>query len=428
MKIFDQIKKIFLLLAVFAVSLTACNKLELVPTPDPPAEQGTTPTLATLLDDPNFSLLKAAAQKGGVLPKLAVPTLRFTVFAPDNAAIIASLGVPDEATAAAYIASRSDAEMAALVSYHIIPQEIPASSISTDFPNFQYPSILNPAPSVSPLLRLTTFPSVRSNGAWVNNVPIIGTNIKAVNGVMHKVARIILPPSQDLWAVINADAELTYLKAAIDRADSGVAAGGRLQDALNIAVNPSAIGANLTIFAPNDAAMKLFLTGALTQAFIAKGFPPADAQNAAIGLVTNFGSLLISNPASIPDIPGFPPGIGAQIAAVLTPTLAKGIVAYHILSSQSGSYAPPGVRVFSVNLPTEPTAVKTLLNSGGVPYTDHPGVTVQAIFTSIAPGVSVVASATVKGIANTTASNILTKDIHAVNGVIHKIDQTLLPQ
>jgi hypothetical protein len=69
-----------------------------------------------------------------------------------------------------------------------------------------------------------------------------------------------------------------------------------LVDAISIDSNTSAIGANLTVFAPNDAAMKLFLTGALTQAFIGKGFPPASAQAAAASLVTAFGPLLISNP------------------------------------------------------------------------------------------------------------------------------------
>ena len=78
------------------------------------------------------------------------------------------------------------------------------------------------------------------------------------------------------------------------------------------------------------------------------------------------------------------------------------------------------------------TAVKTLLNSG---IAVHPGVIVKATFVSPFPGVSVVAAATVKGAANSTASNILisstppfTSDIHQINGVIHKIDQVLLPQ
>ena len=425
MKIFDQIKKACLLIAVFAVSLTACNKLELDATPNERQADGATPTLATLLDAPEFSLLKSAAVRAKVYSALGVTSLRYTIFAPDNAAIIASLGVPDEATAAAYLASLSDAAVTGLVSYHVIPQAIFTSSISDSFPNLPYPTILNPLPSASPLLRLTTSPSIRSNGAWVNNIPIIAADIAAVNGVMHKVARIVAPPSTDLWNKITTDPELTYLTAAISRADSGVAAGGRLQDALNTAVNPSAIAANLTVFAPNDVAMKLFLTGALTKGFIERGSPPAQAQAAAVSLVTAFGSLLISNPSSIPDVPGFPPGLGAQIASVLTPTLAKGIVAYHIISSQSGTYAPPGIRIFSVNLPPSPRSIKTLLNSA---VAVHPGVTAQATFISIAPGVSVVASATVKGIANATASNLLSMDINTVNGVMHKIDQVLIPQ
>ena len=102
---------------------------------------------------------------------------------------------------------------------------------------------------------------------------------------------------------------------------------------------------------------------------------------------------------------------------------------YHILSRQSGSFAPPGVRVFSVNIPTTATSVKTLLNSA---IAAHPGLIVQATF---APSLPVVVAATVKGAANATASNILisftppfTSDLHHINGVLHKIDQVLLPQ
>jgi uncharacterized surface protein with fasciclin (FAS1) repeats len=309
------------------------------------------------------------------------------------------------------------------VSYHVIPQVIGSANIASSFPNFQYPSILNPNPAASALLRLTTFPSVRSNGAWVNNIPITAVDIQAVNGVVHKVARVIAPPSTDLWSRINTDTELTFLKAAINRADSGVAAGSRLRDAIDLASNPSAIASNLTIFAPTDAAFQQFLTGAITQALVTQfGLPLAAAQFQATTLVNGYGTVLLSNPASIPLI-------GGPLSAVITPTLARGIAAYHIISSQGGSFAPPGLRVFSVNLPTAPTAVKTLLNSA---VSVHPGVLVQATF---APGLPVVAAATVKGAANTTASNILisfvppfTSDLHHVNGVLHKIDQVLRPQ
>ena len=176
--------------------------------------------------------------------------------------------LPPGVTPAFYIANVLTADDAnKLISYHIVPQVIKASSISTMFPNFQYPSILNPAPSVSALLRLTTFPSVRPGaGAWVNNVPIIATDITAVNGVLHKVARIVLPPSTDLWSKIDTDPELTYFKAAINRADSGALKKDSLRGALSLVTNPSSIASNLTIFAPTDAAMKAFIIGAITQA------------------------------------------------------------------------------------------------------------------------------------------------------------------
>jgi hypothetical protein len=70
-----------------------------------------------------------------------------------------------------------------------------------------------------------------------------------------------------------------------------------------------------------------------------------------------------------------------------------------------------------------------LLN-GAIP--GHPGIGLQATFTG-----SFVSSATVKGAANATAAKILinptpapsgTSDQFYLNGVLHKIDQVLLPQ
>ena len=292
---------------------------------------------------------------------------------------------------------------------------IGSGSITATFPNFQYPSILNPAPQLSALLRLTTFPSKRSNGAWVNNIPITATDIPAVNGVLHKVAAVVLPPSRYLWDVnpststspnnsIFAAPDLTYLKAAINRADSGVAAGARLVDAL------TNIGANLTVFAPTDIAFQQALTGAIAQGLIAQGVPSATALAQATFLASTPG--VFTNPA---------------LWNVITPTFAKGIVAYHILSSQTTPFAPPGIRVFSVNFPTTATAIKTLLNSA---VAVHPGVTIRASFTG-----PFVTSATVKGLANATASNVvinplnpIATDQHFLNGVIIRIDQVLLPQ
>ena len=414
MKLFNKIKNASLLAVTTCLFFTACNKAPLPAVPIEQPLQGTTPTLATLLDDPNFSILKEAAKKAGLLSTLSSPTLRFTIFAPDNAAFTASTA---PFPPLAYLASLDTPTVRSIVSYHIVPQVIGSGSIPATFPNFQYPSILNPAPQLSALLRLTTFPSKRSNGAWVNNIPVTATDVPAVNGVLHKVAGVVLPPSRYLWDVnpstptspnnsIFAAPDLTYLKAAISRADSGVAAGSRLVDAL------TNIGANLTVFAPTDLAFQQALTGAIAQGLIAQGVPAATALAQATFLASTPG--VFTNPA---------------LWNVITPTFAKGIVAYHILSSQTTPFAPPGIRVFSVNFPTTAITIKTLLNSASVAAL-HPGVTIRASFTG-----PFVTSATVKGLANATASNVvinplnpIATDQHFLNGVIMRIDQVLLPQ
>lgn len=414
MKIFNKIINGSLLTVISCLLFLACNKAPLPAVPLLQPAVSTAPTLAKLLDDPNFSILKEAVKKAGLLTTLSVPTLRFTIFAPDNAAFTASTA---PFPPLAYLAALDTPTVKSIVSYHVVPQVIGSGSIPATFPNFQYPSILNPAPQLSPLLRLTVFPSKRSNGAWVNNIPIIATDLQAANGVLHKVAAVILPPSRYLWDVnpstqtspnnsIFLAPDLTYLKAAISRADSGVAQGARLVDAL------TNIGANLTIFAPTDLAFQQTLTGAIAQGLIAQGLPPSNAVATATFL------------ASTPDVFTNP-----VLWNVITPTFAKGIVAYHILSSQTSPFTPPGIRVFSVNIPTTATTVKTLLNSAPVAAL-HPGVTIQATFTG-----PFVTSATVKGLANATASNVLINplnpiatDQHFLNGVILRIDQVLLPQ
>ncbi len=405
MKINNKIKLLSLVPAAMLV-LASCNKITTNPTPITQPVQGTTPTLANLLDDPSYSIWKAAVTKAGIMPNLSLPTQRYTMFVPDDAACTAS-GI-----SAAVITALPTANVTALVSYNVIPQTIGSGSIPTNFPNFQYPSIFNPAPSVSALLRLTTFPSKRGSAAWVNNIPVTAVDIQAVNGVLHKTALVVAPPTQYLWDRINTDANMTWLKAAILKADSGAVSPGPLQSAL---LN---IGANFTVFAPTDAAFQGLLTAQITQALIAQGLSPAAASATAAALVASGPTALFSNPA---------------LFGVLTAQTVKGIVVYHIFDN--GEIPPAGSRVlrpgraFLNNFPTSATSYPTLLNSA---IAAHPGVSIQATFA----GPSVTA-ATVKGLGNATASTIAinptpapggTSDQHYLNGVIHVINQVLLPQ
>ena len=365
--------------------LSACNKdVEQFPNPTvtPPTGQSLGQVLAATPDD---SLYFRMVVRGGLLPLISNNATSYTMFVPTNAAVrsfvnIASGGLipanaPDAVHSAFISTTLPAASAAGIVSYNICPQRIMAAAITTNFPNLQYPSILNPAPAVSSLLRLTTFPSRRSNGAWLNNIPLGVVDVNAANGVIHHTAAVNAPPSVFLWNKIESDPALDLLEAAVNRADMDPTAPGALRAAL---LN---IGANLTVFAPDTTAFKNVLS------FLSGGLIPANAP------VANFSAFIGSLP----------------IATV------KGIVVYHVL----------GRRAFSVNLPTTAISSPTLLN-GAVPT--HPGVSVVATFTTIPGFGTVAATATVKGVVNATASNITNRDNHYLNGVLHVIDQVLLPQ
>lgn len=394
--------------------LSACNK-EPEQFAEPPQVIPTGATLGeTLAATPDDSLYYRLIVRSGMLAAINNNATTFTMFVPGNNAMklfinaisggLVPLAAPDAAFSGFITTNIPVATAAAIVSYNITPGALTSSNIPNTFPNFQYPSIFNPAPALSALLRLTTFPSTRNPGViskgWVNNIPLDSIDINTANGVIHKSLFLVTPPSRYLWDRINEDAGLTYFKAAILRADSGVAptSATSLIGALNN------IGANLTVFAPTDAAMQVAITGAIYQGLVNMGVPPATA----LAQATALGSTpdVFSNPA---------------LFGVLTAQTVKGLVVYHILGS----------RAFTNNFPTIETSYPTLLN-GAIPV--HPGVTLQATF-----GVPFVTAATVKGAINPTASNIIinaspllpdpvgTSDQHYLNGVLHKIDQVLIP-
>ncbi len=394
MKYITKRLKIHFLLAITAMMfiLSSCNKdLEQFATPVVVAPAGLAlgETIATIADD---SLYYRLIVKSGLLTTINNKSNIFTMFVPNNAAMrqfLVAIGAPGgqpDAVYSGFITAFVPATTAAsIVSYNMMPQSIKMSSVPNTFPNFFYPTNLNPTsgtPGFNPLVRLLTFPSTR-NGNWVNNIPLLAVDNVVANGVIHTAAALPAPPQKVLYQRIAADADMTIFNAAVSRADSGVAP-----------VNSSSLiwvfsnfGPNLTVFVPTNLAMKQLIS-ALT------------------------GGLI---PVAAPDAVfiGF---IGSN--SVTTQTI-KGIVVYHILGS----------RAFTNNFPTTTTFYPTLLNSA-VP--SHPGIGLSVTFTG--PFVS---AATVKGAANATASNIAinptpepngTSDQFYVNGVIHKIDQVLRPQ
>ena len=133
MKLFNSIKISSLLFASSCLIISACNKAPLEPEPIVLPAQAVSPTLASLLDNNEFSFFKAAVIKAGLLPNLASTTARYTVFAPTNSAFILS-GIPSVDV----INSLPTATLAGLISYHIVPQTLLAQNISETFPNYEY--------------------------------------------------------------------------------------------------------------------------------------------------------------------------------------------------------------------------------------------------------------------------------------------------
>jgi len=333
-----------------------------------------------------------------------------TFFAPDNDAFQRSfqlLGLP---TGVSTIKFFRPGQLDTILRYHLIGgQKITAANIPTTFPNSLYLQSMfvlqPPSATVPPGYRMPIFVGKQGTVTFANNIPVVSPPDQEVaNGIINRTSFVLLPPSQVLWQRIATDPDLTYLKAAVQKADQGDPA-KTLESALS---NPAA---NLTVLAPSNLAFQQLLTAQITGALIAMGVDSATAAAQAAAL------------ASTPDVFNNP-----ALAAVLTPTTVKGIVVYHLLA-ESHNNTFQGIRVFSNNIPSSDINSFTLLNTA-VPI--HPGVTLKATY-----GFNGVIAITAKGLANPTAANVQinptpapggTSDQHYINGTLHKIDQVLRPQ
>lgn len=413
----NKFKTAGLLLFAATAVLSACNKAPeeiLGPAPVTPSGLSIGETLTATASD---SLFNKMVIKGGLQAALSNKALGYTLFVPDNAAVIASFG-GSLASANATINALSAASLAGIVKYNMIPQLLPTAKIVHPFPNMQMPTdiILDPT---NPLIRLTSFPS-KSGAAgstyYYNAAPLTATDAAVANGIIHHTAFIVAPPTRVLKDTIGRIANLSYFRAAIARADSGSTGLNRLDSLLNYAVT------NMTILAPNDAAFQTLIFGLAFQGYLATRPFPYNATDTAIATATGNGAVAAG--------PVFLSTNNVTTAQV------KGIMAYHFLakdvSANPGVSTPifqPVYRAFSVNFPSTPMFVKTLVNAGFAP---HPGIRVAPTYTG--PLVTALAFGSYGSptpalpftyTANTVAGGM---DRLAVNGVFHIIDKVLLPQ
>lgn len=283
-----------------------------------PAENATITDV--VVNNPNFSMLKTAVIKAGLSETLA-GNGSFTVFAPDNDAFAAS-GI-----SASDIENLSAETLKDILLYHTLASKVEASNVPAG-PNTAFETVGGKS------IYLTK----NSAGVFVNGEKVKQADVKASNGVIHIITKVLMPPTGNLVATAQANENLSFLVAAVVRASEGTT---------NVAEVLSS-AAPFTVFAPTN------------QAFINAGFPS-----------------VASIQAADPDV----------LASILT---------YHAVAA----------RAFSSDL----------VNGAALPTLNGANITV-----------GVGSTATVKGEGNNSPSNIVAVNIVATNGVVHVIDQVLLP-
>lgn len=227
-----------------------------------------------------------------------------TVLAPTNTAFSA-LGI----TAANVGTAIPAATLRAVLRYHMLGGSVPAANLAPG-PNAAYNTLQ------TELIYTTTYSAVNP-GTWFNGrARVLKTDIRANNGLIHKINAVLLPPPGNMWEAINANPNLTFLAAAINRAG------------LSASFNSTA---GLILFAPTNAA------------FQAAGFADIAAINAAS-------------------------------PAVLAPILAYHVVTAATVSQPVGTLYGLRGRLFSVDL-RDGMSLATLQGSNiSVSTTGTPGV------------------------------------------------------
>jgi len=121
--------------------------------------------------------------------------------------------------------------------YHVVNQRLPASKLENDK---LYPTLREGAKVRANVYSCPTFKDVIT----INGAKVVEANIKASNGVLHKIDKVLCPPAGTLLELAASTPSLSILAAAVGAADPVVAA------ALN---NPAL---SLTLFAPDNKAFE----------------------------------------------------------------------------------------------------------------------------------------------------------------------------
>lgn len=219
-------KKSLLLALSISFIITGCDKDD-----DAPAAGNKITDL--VVADASLSTLEAAVVRANLAATLS-GTGPFTVFAPDDAAFSASGITP------AVINTLTQAQLQTILLYHTLGSKVAAA----DIPAARNSKVVTAGGD-------SVFVTKNSSGVYVNGIQVAQADINASNGIIHKIGRVLNPPTGNIVQTAVTSG-LDSLVKAVTRATT--VAGG----------DPSLAGtlstATLTVFAPTNAAFTNLLS------------------------------------------------------------------------------------------------------------------------------------------------------------------------
>lgn len=229
--------------------LASCSKDDTTdPTPVTPPTSGTTTTPGTsttaspgsntltvvasvsfIAQNTNLSLLSAAILRAGLTDEINKANI--TIFAPTNDAFVAA----GYANAAA-INAAPVADLQRILRYHIVNSRIDRSAIPTGVNTTYQTTLTNNTISVY---------KVSQDDISVNSGKITQGDNPTAGSVVHIINKVLIPATVNITDLVKANANLSFLAAAIARADAATQA----------AINATSQN-GMTLFAPTNDAFK----------------------------------------------------------------------------------------------------------------------------------------------------------------------------
>lgn len=306
--------------------LVSCQKQsELAPDEQPTASQ----TIAAIIENKNltlslksdqagatargsagrqvkFNYLAAALARTGLTKVLATTDGSYTLFAPTNDAFIDA----GFATVQDIMNAPVDV-LKPILLYHVLGTEVTSGNVPT-----------GPNAAVNTLNGADAYVTRKQDGSvFINGVAVILADVNAVNGVIHVIDKVLIPPTGNIvQTAIAANPEFTYLVAAVVRASQG---------STNVAGLLSGTGP-FTVFAP------------VNQAFINAGF-------------ATINDIMNASPATLTTILGYHV-IGAR---VFSSDLVNGMTPTMFLGGTTTITLTGGAKIKGNGNPTASNIVKT---------------------------------------------------------------------